>query len=381
RIVGGDYVPIKDVPWQVAVLWDNQHICGGSIYNQRIILTAAHCIGKKKIANFTVRAGSALKNFEGQLVSVSHVVVHEHYNNKTLKNDVAVMLLASPLELGPTVQPIELAEKSPLPGTEVLVTGWGSLHDKPFQFNLQILLGTNLTIVNRNISKKVILAHAIGRGACFGDSGGPLVTLLDRKLVGIVSGGYRCAGELPEFYTDVAAHKEWINDAIQKLFRQLVSVSHFIVHEHYKYETLENDIAVLLLASPLELGPTVQPIELAENSPPPGTEVLVTGWGSLHDMPFQFNLQILLGTNLTIVNRKSCIEAYASRKYNIPEKVICAQAIGRGTCRGDSGGAVVTLHDRKLVGIVSGALGCAKLPGFYTDVAEYKKWINDAIQQ
>ncbi|KAH8237577.1 hypothetical protein KR032_007225, partial [Drosophila birchii] len=224
RIVGGDYVPIKDVPWQVALLWENRHVCGGSIYNQRIILTAAHCFDDTKLTNFTVRAGSALKNFEGQLVSVSHVIMHEHYNKIPLINDIAVLLLASPLELGPTVQPIELAEKSPLLGTKVLVTGWGSLHDYPKKIDTEILRGTYLTIVKAyashkfNISEKRIYAQAIGRGACRGDSGGPVVTLHDRKLVGIVSGARRCAGALPEYYTDVAAHKEWINDAIKKLF-------------------------------------------------------------------------------------------------------------------------------------------------------------------
>ncbi|XP_070143158.1 hypodermin-A-like [Drosophila kikkawai] len=152
RIIGGDYVPIEDVPWQVALLRNEKHFCGGSIYNQRVILTAAHCVKGKKLRGLSVRAGSALKNFGGQLVSVDRVILHQDYvsSTDTLENDIAVLFLASPLELGPTVQPIKLAEESPEPGTNVLVTGWGALHDRPFLFFKEILLRTILTIVDRN---------------------------------------------------------------------------------------------------------------------------------------------------------------------------------------------------------------------------------------
>ncbi|KAH8282429.1 hypothetical protein KR054_007736, partial [Drosophila jambulina] len=232
RIIGGDYVPIEDVPWQVALLRNGEYFCGGSIYNQRVILTAAHCVEKHKTEDLSDRAGSALKHFGGQLVPVSHVILHEDYifNTEKVENDVAVLLLASPLELGPTVQPIELAKKSPPPGTRVLITGWGSLHDRPFLIFKDILLGTNLTIVDRNdcfeayrsynfvIPENVTCAYAIGQGACRYDSGGPVVTLHDRRLVGIVSGVRRCAGELPEFHTDVAALGKWIIDTIETYF-------------------------------------------------------------------------------------------------------------------------------------------------------------------
>ncbi|EDW53977.1 GM19447 [Drosophila sechellia] len=40
RIVGGSYIPIEYVPWQVSVLNVSLHHCGGVVYNDRAILTA-----------------------------------------------------------------------------------------------------------------------------------------------------------------------------------------------------------------------------------------------------------------------------------------------------------------------------------------------------
>lgn len=47
--------------------------------------------------------------------------------------------------------------------------------------------------------------------------------------------------------------------------------------------------------------------------------------------------------------------------------------------QGDSGGGM--LCNNKLTGVVSGGIGCAmpKIPGVYTDVYFYKKWIKTVI--
>ena len=48
RIVGGSNADISDYPWQVSLQrrsgsgW--YHICGGSIIDNRWIVTAAHCV-------------------------------------------------------------------------------------------------------------------------------------------------------------------------------------------------------------------------------------------------------------------------------------------------------------------------------------------------
>lgn len=43
RIVGGENADIADYPYQVSIMIENYHACGGSILSNSFILTAAHC--------------------------------------------------------------------------------------------------------------------------------------------------------------------------------------------------------------------------------------------------------------------------------------------------------------------------------------------------
>ena len=43
RIVGGTEAMPYDWPWQISLLIDGAHNCGGTIISSNFILTAAHC--------------------------------------------------------------------------------------------------------------------------------------------------------------------------------------------------------------------------------------------------------------------------------------------------------------------------------------------------
>jgi hypothetical protein len=53
--------------------------------------------------------------------------------------------------------------------------------------------------------------------------------------------------------------------------------------------------------------------------------------------------------------------------------------------QGDSGGALVSEHDQRMVmvGVMSGGIGCgrANIPGVYTSVTSYLGWINETISR
>nr|XP_036668707.1 trypsin epsilon-like [Drosophila suzukii] len=53
RIVGGGVVPIEKAPYQVAILWYGIQTCGGVIYSERIVLTAARCIEPTELDNYS----------------------------------------------------------------------------------------------------------------------------------------------------------------------------------------------------------------------------------------------------------------------------------------------------------------------------------------
>lgn len=44
RVVGGQNAAKGEFPWQVSLLKNNNHNCGGSIISKNHILTAAHCV-------------------------------------------------------------------------------------------------------------------------------------------------------------------------------------------------------------------------------------------------------------------------------------------------------------------------------------------------
>ncbi|XP_034101562.2 trypsin alpha-like [Drosophila albomicans] len=116
RIIGGQDVTIEEAPWQIALLLNNEFICGGSIYSELFVITAAHCVVEKPEQQFQIRAGSTNYNEEGSLISITKTLCHEDYNSTRKINDIAVLLLKKPLKFSESIQAIRLAEKVPIRG-------------------------------------------------------------------------------------------------------------------------------------------------------------------------------------------------------------------------------------------------------------------------
>ncbi|KAH8287518.1 hypothetical protein KR054_009269 [Drosophila jambulina] len=219
RIIGGQEVDIENAPWQVSLRNKGKHICGGSIYNETIIITAAHCFFNKdkektpvNIEDLEVMAGSANKLSSETIVKVAEIKLHSEYDKFTPDNDIAVMKLSEPLDLTTKkMQKIALAEKDPAPGTKARVTGWGTAlryigpEKLPIPYEPDNLQAIDLKVqkldyckeANGRIPNGTICAGLAGPSACHGDSGGPLV--VDNKLVGVVSHGNRYCISLSVF--------------------------------------------------------------------------------------------------------------------------------------------------------------------------------------
>lgn len=228
RVVGGHSIAIEDVPWHVSVRWtdedgnDSGHFCGGSIIHPQWIITAAHCMEED---NRGIKAGITMQDEDGQSFGRFDidVYVHEGYSPETIHNDIALVRLHSPLELGGRVQVIEPATECDfMPGDWARVIGWGATQVDGYGSSMQ-LLAADLSIVGDDVMDDVygfpagmtLGAEAAGKSACAGDSGGSLGVFPDDRwrLAGVSSfGGPECATPgFPGGYTRVPSYIEWIN--------------------------------------------------------------------------------------------------------------------------------------------------------------------------
>lgn len=228
RIIGGDDTNISSRPYQVTLLLHDKHHCGGVIYNENIIITAAHCLINVPPSKLKVRAGSSFWNKGGSLIQVASFQLHENFNAENLANDIALVRLADGLTFNSRIKPTPLAVTVPVDGAAATVSGWGLTGKTTNSRDAFPLKSADVTIIGRDacasftynygssIQLSMICARDAGKDACIGDSGGPLVS--NGQLVGIVSWGKGCAKEkYPGVYADVAYFNDWIENTAKQM--------------------------------------------------------------------------------------------------------------------------------------------------------------------
>ena len=139
RIVNGQNATQGQFPYQVSWLADNdEHICGGSIFTETTIITAAHCCeiddwGKWPFIHTKIVAGGLSLQVPLEFEQITYVkshIIHPEYNSLTFphyQHDICLLSLYSPLQLIGNVSKIFLDEEDPVVDTKCLVSGWGAL--------------------------------------------------------------------------------------------------------------------------------------------------------------------------------------------------------------------------------------------------------------
>ncbi|KAH8282434.1 hypothetical protein KR054_007739, partial [Drosophila jambulina] len=216
-IIGGEDESIENAPWQVSIQHLENHICGGSIYSSRIILTAAHCLVEYSPDNLEVRLGSSYQSYFGSLVGVSVIRTHEKYDPHSFDNDVGLLLLDDPLDFEEdySIRAIKLAENIPPPGSKTFVAGWGITEYgeteilQSLETHIVDLEKCKISYKDYLVTENMICTSNSDVGSCQGDSGGALV--FNGKQIGIVSWAEGCAdAAFPTVYTSVPALRKWI---------------------------------------------------------------------------------------------------------------------------------------------------------------------------
>ncbi|XP_062537945.1 uncharacterized protein LOC134206267 [Armigeres subalbatus] len=130
-------------PWHVAIFHKQpreklRYQCGGSLLNEKHLLTAAHCVVNRKnrrpmpVAIFELHLGQQSLSVVGDPVQIRDVSkVHVHPEYSALRNDVALLVMRLAVVFTDYVIPICIDQRvaqdlSNLEGQRGWITGWGT---------------------------------------------------------------------------------------------------------------------------------------------------------------------------------------------------------------------------------------------------------------
>ncbi|XP_071583518.1 transmembrane protease serine 9 [Heliangelus exortis] len=150
-------------------------------------------------------------------------------------------------------------------------------------------------------------------------------------------------------------------------------------HPFYNVYSLDYDVALLELNTPLKFSSTIKPICLPDNSHifHEGARCFITGWGSTTEGGLMS--KHLQKAAVTMIGDQACKKFYP---VQISSRMVCA-GFPQGTvdsCSGDAGGPLACKEPSGkwfLAGITSWGYGCARpyFPGVYTKVTAVQGWI------
>ncbi|XP_060063938.1 transmembrane protease serine 6-like [Ylistrum balloti] len=274
RIIGGSIATRGQWPWLVSLhgkfiseripilgipIAFRHKFCGGSVLNDRWILTAAHCFDgpeghisnrwEARLAATSLRNNflDTLRNILSHIVDredwrtweidIDRIVIHPRYNASDYwANDIALVRLEEPVPSGPhfsRISSINLPNYAnfsfPAVGTHCTMKGWGCTSGGGLVSNhahsvvLPVFDSASCSILRRASNNHNRICAGFdnsNRGICPGDSGGPLSCLNERGewlQVGVASfASVHRPGDYPGVFTRVSSYVNWIHSVIYR---------------------------------------------------------------------------------------------------------------------------------------------------------------------
>ncbi|XP_016529116.1 acrosin [Poecilia formosa] len=235
RIIGGRDAPEGAWPWQASIQFLGTHFCGGTIISSKWIVSAAHCYHNYiwHSSFLTVLVGITMLSKPGpqsQRRGVKNVIIHENYDFNSSNNDVALLMLKSPLVftnyIQPCCVPMSMNHQVALNLSNCFITGWGSINYKGGAVDM--LQEAELELIetfrcnqrhwyNGLITENMLCAGMLSGGVdtCQGDSGSPLQCYSEKDdryyLIGVTSFGESCGHpHRPGVYSKTSAFGKWL---------------------------------------------------------------------------------------------------------------------------------------------------------------------------
>lgn len=195
-------------------------------------MTAAQCTIDAS-AQYNMRIGSIRFDNGGMQQVANQIVSHPGYEPSTLRNDLALLRIPSPVQFTDAVRPVRLPAAGqlnrPYGGQRAIISGWGrltqsGLHQEILRYAdvsiitaAQCRMSFPVTVPERDIFDTTIcaLGATSNQSTCPGDWGGPLVIYengvpTQYGISSWASSGLGCTFSLPSGYTRTSHYLSFI---------------------------------------------------------------------------------------------------------------------------------------------------------------------------
>ena len=209
--------PSSSRPWVVPIYWGkinkaSQQICTGSLIDQQVVLTAAHCIDGLEKGTFSIQVGADRLD-QGRRIYADGWWINPRYSRARYVNDVALLHLVEPANVS-SLGRLATARKVP---SKMRIYGWGVDQNGRqsgalMYANLNRQTKTAKRAFGPSYNKTTMVAagrkikrEGVYAGGCNGDSGGPLVAGTSSRIVGVTAfGALGCDVSVPTVFSKVS---------------------------------------------------------------------------------------------------------------------------------------------------------------------------------
>ena len=261
---GGDYIyngedaEDGEVPWQAAVMLNMNLLGGGTVVGRRHVITAAHVVHQRDKDYIHLLLGTnGIGTYKGFRVTIEEIKIHPEYNDDSLENDIAVLIVSKNIEMNYNSLSVVRPACLPALGSSIndfmdlkgTVSGWGKMNSTSNSNTYYLLQKGTVQVLGKKCGKfitgedlppndvsdikpgmfcagETTNEEGLLTDTCSGDSGGPL-TVQDKKnnnaetLIGATSWGHDpCSAEgFPGVYVDISYYIQdrWLQTALDGL--------------------------------------------------------------------------------------------------------------------------------------------------------------------